>query len=139
MSAPVGLVETPRMDDDSARAIADRAFYSQDGIWTRFNDHFFQVCCDCGLTHRVDVKRDGDYLKVMFARRDDVTAIQRAKGIHPLERELAASQARMERLREAARVALDEMCRTSAPRNSFTDAVDQLDAAIDAAIKEAQT
>lgn len=30
----------------------------------------------------------------------------------------------------AARVALDEMCKTSAPRNSFTDAVDRLDAAI---------
>jgi hypothetical protein len=33
----------------------------------------------------------------------------------------------------AAKVALDEMCRTSAPRNSFTDAVDRLDTAISAA------
>lgn len=33
-------------------------------------------------------------------------------------------------LAEAAKVALDEMCRTTAPRDSFTDAVDRLDAAI---------
>jgi hypothetical protein len=32
----------------------------------------------------------------------------------------------------AARVALSEMCHTTAPRNSFTDAVDRLDAAISA-------
>ena len=32
----------------------------------------------------------------------------------------------------AARVALNEMCHTTAPRNSFTDAVDRLDAAISA-------
>jgi len=33
-------------------------------------------------------------------------------------------------LLEAAIKALDEMCRTNSPRNSFTDAVDLLDAAI---------
>ena len=33
-------------------------------------------------------------------------------------------------LLRAAKRALDEMCKTTAPRNSFTDAVDALDAAI---------
>lgn len=33
-------------------------------------------------------------------------------------------------LLSAAKLALDEMCRTAGPRNSFTDAVDLLDAAI---------
>jgi len=43
---------------------------------------------------------------------------------------LAASRAEVERLRHAAALALDEMCNTVAPRNSFTDAVDALDAAL---------
>ena len=37
----------------------------------------------------------------------------------------------------ASRTALDEMCKTTAPRNSFTDAVDTLDAAI-SAVEKAQ-
>lgn len=24
--------------------------------WIEFDDHFFQSCCDCGLTHRVDIR-----------------------------------------------------------------------------------
>jgi hypothetical protein len=35
-------------------------------------------------------------------------------------------------LRNAAKLALYEMCHTVAPRNSFTDAVDALDAALNA-------
>ncbi len=38
---------------------------------------------------------------------------------------------------KAARSALDEMCRTVAPRNSFTDAADALDAAL-AALQSAK-
>lgn len=41
-------------------------------------------------------------------------------------------------LLEAAILALDEMCNTSAPRSSFTDAVDALDAAIARAKGEPQ-
>lgn len=36
----------------------------------------------------------------------------------------------IERLRTAARLALEEMCNTVAPRDSFTDAVDALDEAL---------
>lgn len=48
--------------------------------------------------------------------------------------EIARLSADAQRLLAAAQVALDEMCRTAAPRDSFTDAVDALDAAIDQAI-----
>ncbi len=49
----------------------------------------------------------------------------------PTLRALARKQqADIEMLRHAAKIALDEMCKTIAPRNSFTDAVDLLDAAI---------
>ena len=36
---------------------------------------------------------------------------------------------------EAAKVALTQMCRASAPDNTYTDSVDRLDAAIEAARK----
>jgi hypothetical protein len=45
----------------------------------------------------------------------------------------------IEELLNAARWALREMCMTNAPRNSFTDAVDRLDAAITAVRKQADT
>lgn len=47
-----------------------------------------------------------------------------------LTRDLATAEARAERLREAAMRALHEMRHTAAPRDSFTDAVDALDAAL---------
>jgi hypothetical protein len=43
---------------------------------------------------------------------------------------ITALLAERDALREAAKTALGEMCRTKAPRNSFTDAVDALDAAL---------
>lgn len=44
------------------------------------------------------------------------------------KRGMTSSNEALHRLVPIARRALDEMCRTSAPRNSFTDVVDQLDA-----------
>ena len=43
---------------------------------------------------------------------------------------LTEAQQQRDTLREAAAAALREMCNTVAPRNSFTDAVDALDAAL---------
>lgn len=44
--------------------------------------------------------------------------------------DIAALAAERDALRAAAMVAFDEMCKTTAPRNSFTEAVDALDAAL---------
>ena len=49
---------------------------------------------------------------------------------HETREAVMAALAEIETLRGAATKALHEMCHTIAPRNSFTDAVDALDAAL---------
>lgn len=60
---------------------------------------------------------------------------QEGRAIMFLRSELARLRAEVEGLREAGEAALEEMCNTTAPRDSFTEAVDALDAALSAGRK----
>lgn len=68
--------------------------------------------------------------------RDGADEIERlTKRAEQAEREISTTMTERlvsenHRLRAAAKLALHEMCNTKAPRNSFTDAVDALDAAL---------
>lgn len=68
-----------------------------------------------------------------FSNVQRVIAVVKNQGSRPVVED-SLSDARLiaaaPDLLAAAKKALDEMCRTIAPRNSFTDAVDLLDAAI---------
>jgi len=78
-----------------------------------------------GSTMEFTIQSDARYLPVILA-----------EGIFPEDSERAEAEANARliaaapELYEAAVRALEEMCHTTAPRSSFTDAVDTLDAAI---------
>ena len=36
--------------------------------------HIFQVCCDCGLKHRVDVEWKGDSVVLRYKRMSEATS-----------------------------------------------------------------
>jgi uncharacterized protein (UPF0335 family) len=69
----------------------------------------------------------GDYMLVP----PDGGDLKLHEGAQQMRDALNAALADVATLREAAKLALHEMCNTNAPRNSFTDAVDALDTALE--------
>lgn len=76
--------------------------------------------------------RDFEGAKISYANyttdAEDFVRVAREHFAHATKRESVAPQ--YKDLLTAATLALDEMCNTVSPRNSFTDAVDKLDAAV---------
>lgn len=68
-------------DPKAAAAVAKQVDSEE---WTFLKTLYYASCCDCGLTHRVDVRTvDGGY-EVRHARMDDYTAEIRKQRDFPL-------------------------------------------------------
>lgn len=67
---------TPDMTAAEAVGVAKKVDSEE---WTRLNDHFFHSCCDCGLSHRVDVRSTGDGFEVRFYRLEEYTEHMRKR------------------------------------------------------------
>lgn len=64
-------------DTNPADAVA-RARQVDSDEWIEFVDHFYQSCCDCGLTHRINIRNKTVGKKeVQFVRRDDLSCLMR--------------------------------------------------------------
>lgn len=79
--------------------------------WIEFNDHFFQSCCDCGLTHRVDIRnKTVGTREARFARLDTFTEQMRLR----FKWENPACADEIERLRAEVARLTDERTRATA-------------------------
>ena len=76
---------------ESAQEISDRARKVDSDEWTRFGDHFFHGCCDCGLSHTVRLRRVGDAHEVQFEHNAELTEASRAQHEHPIWKKLRAA------------------------------------------------
>lgn len=65
-------------DDTSPADAVARARQVDSDEWIEFVDHFYQSCCDCGLTHRINIRNKTVGKKeVQFVRRDDLSCLMR--------------------------------------------------------------
>lgn len=65
-------IVTPDMSPEEA---ARKATHVSNDDWTVFEDHLFVACCDCGLTHRVEVRQASVGSRMIrFIRLDEFTA-----------------------------------------------------------------
>ena len=86
---------------ETAQEISARAYTVSDDQWTVFEDHFFHGCCDCGLSHRVDLRRVGDSHEIRFEHLSELTKQSRVDHYHPLHEELCRLRAENQRLQSA--------------------------------------
>lgn len=77
---------------ETSAEIAERAVVVADDEWTRFDDHFFHGCCQCGLSHTVTLRRVGDQHEIRWERNESLTAESRARHDHPLWQEISESR-----------------------------------------------
>lgn len=113
------------------QAQIDRLTKERDGARTQFDAHdeLLHQCLDDRDAYRQraiksEAERDEATHTLEFVEKHLTARLEAA------EAALASMTAERDALAEAARKALREMCNTIAPRNSFTDAVDALDAAL---------
>lgn len=70
------IVTSDMSPDEAAR----KATHISSDDWTVFEDHLFVACCDCGLTHRVEVRQASVGSRMIrFIRLDEFTAAIRKR------------------------------------------------------------
>jgi len=74
------------------------AAIKSDGSWIRFGREFYHGCCDCGLSHLVEIRRAGDQHEVRFKAKDDLTMETRMSERHPLWEMVTAMEKRLSEL-----------------------------------------
>jgi hypothetical protein len=84
------FVETPARPGDSTPETPARPDDSDDGHdwsrWVRHGPGYRVVCCDCGLTHALDIRIGVDgQPEFRFARDDESTELERAGALEDVE------------------------------------------------------